>query len=500
MVGPCIKEVPTCGSEARTWIAEVHFEEAANSEKLAALMVHISGKPFSFATFELAKGKVLVLMHSLTGKICNSNCKIMLSRLFKAVKIEVSIPQLSALNGYHLELFGLKEIPSFNQEEPERRNSEEVSSGEEEVIGNLTSDVRDMSQFRRICDEYFAKRQHDALAIPTQAARSGAGESRDKKLQWLTEIPDHLEVVTKRNLRESQKLEWILFRDRALHGDDSMRTAPTVHHWPNFFSMYADISRIGDQKREAFKTFSAHVQAVTGKTISREDLPTEDADKIPIDGKCFQCSSSIPLWTDMDGQIITNLGQVVCRGIEDKKVAMDASRFGIFCSRRCARDRCFGCAKALVGGKCPDRSCKDDQRRNLRPVVPLGYGDYHGQSDEYVGVMEFGFAKRGLPLTWPMCRAKKQCPFHTCLHVCERDCQHDCSGCRVHNGSILFGKKHYCACDPCWIQKQKPEEIDADFYEIDEEEFLLAEAQEVAGDATQDGRYVDVEAKRQRTV
>ena len=110
------------------------------------------------------------------------------------------------------------------------------------------------------------------------------------------------------------KLEWVLFRDRLINGDDSMAISPSLNHWPSFYSIYRDISRVESARhctQHAFKTFSTHVHTATGNQITMKDLPREPDDKEPIDGKCFQCNATIPNPWEMAGQITTNLGQVV---------------------------------------------------------------------------------------------------------------------------------------------------------------------------------------------
>ena len=463
MAFPVTMEIPTSGTDARTWVVEVHFDKPPTQECMDAFVGQISTKTFAFGIFEVARGKVLIIMHSTGNRVINSTCKIALSRLFQSAGVEASIHNVTSLHGYHLELFGWKPVPIQACPRSTPVNLE-VTTDDEDEIGDLTSQVASMSNFSQICTDYFTRREQTALALKSDSA-SSSNTSSVTSVKWVTDMPEEVELILKRKLVESQKLEWIFFRDRVLNGDDTMRTEPSAKHWPAFYTTYAEISHIGDRKnmmKAAFKTFAEHVESSTGNPFTRDDLPKDDVDKVVVHGRCFQCGSSIPLSLEMAGQINTNLGQVVCRAIEDAKVVEDASRFGVFCSRRCVRGRCHGCAGALVDGKCPNEWCGDDQMGNRRRVVPLGFGTNGDMSDEYVKPMEFHFAKRGLPLTWPMCRAKKQCRFHTCLHVCERDCTHDCTGCRQCNGTVKFGSPG-CECDPMWLQHQHADDIDPNY-------------------------------------
>ena len=473
MATPVVVEIDGSGPYARTWVAEICFKEIPDATTMPNLMANLAEKPYHIGVFQMSPMKVLMVMRGISenGQISNSHCKTLLLTMFKRARVDATVGQLTTLTGYHLELFGFKAVPMPSQPLKATPVTEEVTHEEEDELHGLTADVDNMADFRRVTEEYFAKREKDLLAVRSESFHGD--DAPTIRLQWITTPPPQIEVVTKRNLREWQKLEWVLFRDGVINGDDGMMKAPTAGHWPSFYSLYSDISSVSEARhrlREAFKTFAGHVHATTGRTINRTDLPTEDANKLHSDGRCFQCGSSIPLSLEMAGQINTNLGQVVCRAIDDAKVVEDASRFGVFCSRRCVRGRCHGCAGALVDGKCPNE-CGDDQMGNRRRVVPLGYGTNGDMSDEYVKPMDFNFAKRGLPLTWPMCQAKKKCRFHTCLHVCERDCAHECRGCRQCNGTVKFGAPG-CECDPLWLQYQHPDDI-APNYDVQDEIYKM---------------------------
>ena len=458
MATPTFVEVDGSGTHAKTWVMEVKFREPPTREKVADILSHLAEKPFYFGIFQMADVKYMLFAQCHSGTILSGNCKNAVNNVFRKFGVEANLGCISTFNGYHMELFGFKPIQAVAGAKPRTPDRITPDDDEDEIeaeLGDLTSKADNMTEFTRITTEYFKKREQYALAIRSESSNTFA-----PGIKWVTTPPPVIEVVTKRFVREWQKLEWILFRDLVINGDTSMRTAPALKHWPSFYALYSDISPVIEPRhcmREAFKTFSNHVLTATGLTIKREDLPLEDDERFPLCGKCFQCDAIIPSPGEMAGQIVTNLGQVVCRGIDDVKMVMDASRFGVFCSRRCARGRCHGCAKDLVDGVCGH--CGDDQERNVRRAVPLGYGTNGEHSDEYVGTMEFYYAKRGYPLTWPGCRAKRECMFHTCLHTCERDCIHECTGCRVNNSGVKFGGP-CCTCDPFWLQHQKPEELE----------------------------------------
>ena len=247
MASPNLVDVEGTGIYAKTWVAEITFNEPLTDIHKANILTHIGEKPFTFGVYHHTGPKYLVVIRCTneSGSMTNCNCKTMLLTLFKRAHVEVMVGQLAAFNGYHAELFGFKSVPHLVQEP--KSTVVETTDLEEEEIGELTTGANNMTDFSRICTDYFAKREHDALAL-----RSDPSESTDNPLvihlQWLTTPPTQIEVVTKRSLRESQKLEWVLFRDRAIHGDDSMTKAPNAHHWHGFYSLYTEISQVGDTK------------------------------------------------------------------------------------------------------------------------------------------------------------------------------------------------------------------------------------------------------------
>jgi hypothetical protein len=452
MTVPLIKKASGNTPEVATWVAEVSFQEAPGSNNMAALLVHISSKPYHFGTFDMGGGKFMVVIHSKESRTTNANCKITLSRMFKNAKIEAEIHQLAALNGYHLELFGLCPVPAAPDTKAAPDN--DLSPKEQEELGEMYSTATSRQDLDEIASHYFAKRDQQALALkqePTKATRP------PNELVWLTDPPAELEVVTKRSLREWQKLVWVLFRDERMFGEKSMRTSPSVRHWDTFLKLYDQISPVGEarnRKREAFKTFSGHVLEVTGQKISLGDLPKATADKFIRDGWCYTCDKDIPIVGEMDQGIYTNVGTVVCRGVFDEKTVQDEAPFGIFCSRRCSSGRCLGCGGELVENKCLSNWCLHDQGRNKRKALPLGSGeeDYN----EYIGEVASKYAQQGLALDWPFCVAKKQCMFHTCDHVCTRNCTHECTAkCRMHKLVRLTEQISYghelCSCNPEWF-------------------------------------------------
>ena len=461
MASPIISEVIGSGGAA-TWVAEVKLKGSPQQANMGALMVLMDGKPYRFGMFEISPGHQLMVIHSMICRITNCNCKSMLFGLFKSAKVDIDILSFTALNGYHLELFGIKPVPTATEPDPESPPDDELGPEEEEEVIELTSKANSMKELDQLVNEYLSNRDQLALALKSESA-SYKDEQPTKKLRWITGAPHELEIVANRSLREWQKLEWVLFRDQAMYGGDaSLRTSPDIKHWDAFYHIYNDISTVDEPRKrmqQAFKTFAGHVLAVTGKVITQADLPKKVlGDKHIRDGQCYQCDKPIPSIEDMDGQIYTNLGMVVVRGLYDDKVVKDASRFGIFCSRRCSMGRCLGCAGDLAGGKCPNSWCGHDQKQNIRLAVPVGHGikDYN----EYIGEMDADDVKKGLPLRWPMCDAKKKCMYHGCERVCDRECGHHCntysSNCRRYHKRRRVSEQlsighPLCSCHPDWV-------------------------------------------------
>ena len=288
MALPSIKEVQPNGTDAVTWVCEVQFKEDLSQTMTRDLMAHLACKPYRFGVAVVEAHKYMMVIHGLKGSTSNSNCKLMLSRAFKNASVDAEISNFAALNGYHLELFGLCHTYKENVE-PEEPN--ELNPDEQEELSGLYDNANSKEELGQICQGYFAKRDQQALALKTE---NGAKASDDKfKLTWLTEMPSELEVVAKKSLREWQKLEWVLHRDRAIYGDDTLRTCPTIGHWEQFYKLYYDISPVGEPRKrreQAFKTFADHVKAVTGMVVTKADLQkTGPEQKVLRNGACYQC-------------------------------------------------------------------------------------------------------------------------------------------------------------------------------------------------------------------
>ena len=128
--------------------------------------------------------------------------------------------------------------------------------------------------------------------------------------------------------------------------------------------MYQDISPMKDASmrlKRVFDIFADHVKAKTGQIMMRDQLKDKG---YPAPGKCFGCH--VKILTGVLGAVSTNLGEVVSRDFDSDKRIVDASKHGVFCSDRCARNCCEGCGAKLQGGACPDPWCDDDQKRNRR--------------------------------------------------------------------------------------------------------------------------------------
>jgi len=450
MTIPQIIEVDGCGQTAKTWVADVKFAEVPDQFQMGAFVTTLRDKPYHVGIVDLGLQKYHLIFHGKGRPIRNSQCKDLIQTVFERAHFKYQIEQLAAFNGYHMEVFGFSKHPTY--EEPEEQDPEELNPDDQEDLGKLYETAEKKDDLEAIYQDYIKKHNQSAIALGTKLEEK-------VKINWITDMPPTLEVVTKRSLREWQKLEWVLHRDRAIYGDDTLRTCPTIGHWEQFYKLYYDISPVGEPRKrreQAFKTFADHVKAVTGMVVTKEDLQkTGPEQKVLRNGACYQCENRIPMLGDMDGQFYTNMGMVVARSTFDKKEVKDESVYGIFCSRRCASGRCLGCAGGLVDGKCTSIWCGDDQKRNKREAVPLGYG-IDGY-DEYIGEMEASFAQKGLPLDWPMCRAKRQCFWHGCNHVCKRDCQHECTAKRrqrkMNMGAepVKYGHP-LCSCEPEWFE------------------------------------------------
>ena len=450
MTTPEIIEVDGCGQTAKTWVANVRLNAPFDQLQMGAFVTMLKDKPYHVGIVDMGLQRYHLIFH---GKaIRNSHCKELLQTVFEKAHFKYQIEQVAAFNGYHMELFGLsKQTPEDTEQD------RELEPEEQEDLSNLYDTAEKIEDLETIYQDYLKKHSQHLLALRAKSEQT-------VKVNWITDMPPTLEMVTKRSLREWQKLDWVLLRDRAIYGDDTLRTQPTIDHWEQFFKLYYDISPVGDHRKrleQAFKTFADHIQAVTGKVVTKADLQkTGPEQKVLRNGACYQCEKDIPMLGDMDGQFYTNMGMVVSRRIFDKKVVKDESVHGIFCSKRCASGRCLGCAGGLVDGKCTSIWCGHDQKRNQREAVPLGYG-VDGY-DEYVGEIEASYAHMGLPLDWPLCRPKQQCFWHGCQHVCERDCKHECdTTCRKHKTTmkgeeIPFGHP-LCLCEPEWYGSEEPD-------------------------------------------
>ena len=180
MASPIISEV-IVSSGAATWVAEVKLKGSPQQANMGALTVLMDGKPYRFGTFEISPDQHLIVIHSMNGRISNCNCKTMLSGLFKTAKIDVDVLSFTALNGYHLELFGIKPVPTAAEPDPESPPDDELGPEEEEEVIELTSKANSMKELDQLVNEYLSNRDQLALALKSESA-SSKDEHPTKKL------------------------------------------------------------------------------------------------------------------------------------------------------------------------------------------------------------------------------------------------------------------------------------------------------------------------------
>ena len=274
MTNPEIVKVDGCGQIAKTWIANVKFKEIPDQFQMGAFVTLLKDKPYHIGMVELGLQKYYLILHCKGRPIRNSHCKDLLQTVFEKIHFKCQIEQMAAFNGYHLELFGLSTKTTCDSEQTDQ---EDLEPEEQEELGKLYDTANTKDDLDQIYQDYLKKHHHHALALKTKASETKA------QINWVTDTPATLEVVTKRSLREWQKLEWVLLRDRAIYGGESLRTNPRVDHWDQFFKLYYDISPVGEPRQrmeQAFKTFADHVKAVTGKVITRADLQKGGSEKM----------------------------------------------------------------------------------------------------------------------------------------------------------------------------------------------------------------------------
>ena len=214
-----ILEVDGCGQNAKTWVANVKLKKMPDQFQMGAFVVALQDKPYHIGIVDMGPQKYHVIFHSKGRPIRNSHCKDLLQTVFERARFQCHIEQLAAFNGYHMEVFGLSAQTTC--EEPEADQGD-LNPDEQEDLGNLYDTAEKKEDLESIYQDYMKKYSQHTLAVRTKAA-----EAKKVQINWVTDMPPTLEVVSKRKLGEWQKLEWVLHRDRAIYGDDSLRTNPT---------------------------------------------------------------------------------------------------------------------------------------------------------------------------------------------------------------------------------------------------------------------------------
>jgi hypothetical protein len=389
----------------------------------------------------------------------NSSVKKTIARMFQSTGRDVIIKSLTAFCGYHQCVMGfvgsLVEIEHLEDVLPTDSELEDLDDDYNAAVDRAVC----KNDLDAAFATYLSKRDANALSIPQQAAQL---PQEPYPIFWLTSHPQNINMYVEHRIDDWQKVVW------ALELMDLKDRHPEVDDFITFHTHFRKISRMKDKDKlltTAAKYFAEfmrrHVQhQCTAEKDLVDALKKRYNDRgspggYVVRGRCFECNAKVP--TGMEGEFYTNLGLVVCKGLQDDKHVMDASKYGIFCRLRCVRGRCKGCGEMLVDGRCPDPDCDDNQKRNHRVAVPLGYGTE--DHNEFIGPIDKHFVDQGLLLSWPLCKPKHKCLWHTCKHVCIRSCNHECSReCRVPTcmgpGNMPIPLGHnLCSCDPLWLEQ-----------------------------------------------
>ena len=358
MAFPTIVEVAGAGIDVSTWVADVFVPSVPEVHNMSALKVEMESKPYEFGLFSHGPQQFLMIIHCKTGKIFNENCKSLVNRLFAHTRINADIGQLAAFNGYHAEVMGFRPNPG-----PAMAAKEvpiELDSDDEEAIAEAWDVTKGRAELDRITQDYFAKKEQAAVALRPPPIQFG-GAPDGPRVNWCTEVPAQLEVATQRALREWQKLQWVLFRSEST----SMINSPTIKDFAGFYGIYVEISKVENNAKllkQAFETFAGHVKKTTGNDVTKDQLPKEVLVMIhkihngeALAKKC-ECGKALKAGWEMDVD----------------SVMMSASKFGMFCSLKCTKDRCKGCASTVEDGVCV-KKCGDASGRSIRMAT---WGEY----------------------------------------------------------------------------------------------------------------------------
>jgi len=345
-----IMDVPGHGEQAKTWVVPVTFLSDLAPKQLLVLEAILELKPFKVGFFTIPNSTKRLFIVHFQKETRRDQCAKALKDVWKLAGVQASIEEMVMFNGYHLELFGFRPnpgpvLPKKVEPDVELDEGEQTKIWEEllpESDDDSTpppvcmADVDNAFKMALICKNVLALRppasssSGSAYAVPP---RSNVGPY----ISWCTEPPSELEVVTRRTLREWQKLEWVLLRCES----EEMRTSPSLDQFADFFAIYLSISTVDNQTellKQAFNTFAKHVKKTTGATVSKKELPPATLNAVrgiqkgAVPGKhCQNCNHilSDELVMNIDGCLLPK------------------HRHGMFCSSECAKGRCKGCSFPL---------------------------------------------------------------------------------------------------------------------------------------------------------
>ena len=346
-----IMDVPGHGEQAKTWVVPVTFLSDLAPKQLLVLETILESKPFKVGFFTIPNSTKRLFIVHFQKETRRDQCAKALKDVWRLAGVQASIEEMVMFNGYHLELFGFR--PNPGPALPKKVEPDvELDEGEQTKIWeDLLPESDDDSTPQSVCMDKVDKAFQEALnekemvlaLRPPASSSSGSAYAVPPRsnvgpyISWCTEPPSELEVVTRRTLREWQKLEWVLLRCES----EEMRTSPSLDQFADFFAIYLGISTVDNQTellKQAFNTFAKHVKKTTGATVSKKELPPATLNAVrgiqkgAVPGKhCQNCNHilSDELMMDINGGLIPK------------------HRHGMFCSSECAKGRCKGCSFPL---------------------------------------------------------------------------------------------------------------------------------------------------------
>ena len=468
MSRPILVETAGNSRDSATWVAEIEFQASddLSPEKAKTLQAKLEGnyKGYKFGLWKIRVSGLAHLIIHLEEPKQNSSVKTTVERLMKAANVKGTIKCMEAFSGYHRFLMGFP--GGEDNDDKQASESPEQCELEDEVYCAEVDKATCKSDLQQAFSSYLSRQAQSALAVPAGAALAiPAGPAQhqgmvDEDIMWINGQPPSLCIYMEHRISEIHKLKWslLLMKDVPL--------PPKASSFPTFFTHYRSVSRMRDNVK-CLDTAAGHFAQLMehggfvgnpSKSLKVElkkawqTYSLKNQDNFAVEGLCFECNAEIPF--GVEGQINTPLGIVVVKRDFEDKCIKDASAYGLFCGKRCCKNRCKGCASPMVNGKCTSWSgCTDDQNRNKRLAKPLGYGK---EGEEYISVLEKRVLDEGAPLTWPTCKTKRMCLFHTCSHECSRDCNHVCVlACREKRRSAPYDIPYYskrCTCELRWFQ------------------------------------------------